>query len=97
MAGILQRNLYFFTAEPKEPKNATATRKARGKTPAYVSDEDEYDLEDPFIDNGTDDEYEAFTDSEESDSDEEDGGEDIDNNLKRLVKEAKRFTRGKKK
>lgn len=91
-------SFYLSTAEPKKPKNPAA-RKARGKTPAYVdnaSDEDEYDLEDPFIDNGTDDEYEAFTDSEESDSGDEDGGEDDNVNLKRLMKEAKRFTRGKK-
>lgn len=60
--------------------------------------EDEYDLEDPFIDDGSEDEYQPDNVSDESDSEWNDSqGVDEDEDTKRLVKEAKRFTRDSKK
>lgn len=59
--------------------------------------EDDYDLEDPFIDDGSEDEYQPDNLSDESDSEwTESQGADEEEDTKRLVKEAKRFTRNEK-
>ncbi|XP_049946167.1 aprataxin and PNK-like factor [Schistocerca serialis cubense] len=87
----LHRQTYKHTKKP--PKKRQRVKKGAPKDADENSEEDEYDYDDPFLNDASSDDYEP-TDSG-SDVSASEGEEEQD--LKRMEKEAKRFVRGKRK
>lgn len=100
---IAIQNIHFnwcVQSGQKRKKDNAGTAKTPKKQNIDDEDdlEDDYDLEDPFIDDGSEDEYEPDNLSDESDSEWNDSqAVDDGEDTKRLVKEAKRFTKNAKK
>ncbi|RXG56821.1 Aprataxin and PNK-like factor [Armadillidium vulgare] len=83
------RKAFKHTKKPQPPRNAK--RKAKRKNDS--DDSDEYDFDDPFLNDESSDDY-APTDSGGPDSDIEDAVQEED--TKRMMKEAKKFVKKRK-
>ncbi|KAB7500567.1 Aprataxin and PNK-like factor [Armadillidium nasatum] len=83
------RKDFKHTKKPQPPRNAK--RKAKRKNDS--DDSDEYDFDDPFLNDESSDDY-APTDSSGPDSDIEDTVQEED--TKRMMKEAKKFVKKRK-
>ena len=88
----LHRQHYKHTKKP-ETRTKNRVKKGAPKDADEYSEEDDYDYDDPFLNDASSDDYEP-TDSGSDDTASE-GEEEHDS--KRTKKEAKRFTRGKRK
>ncbi|KAJ8964411.1 hypothetical protein NQ317_015849 [Molorchus minor] len=80
----------------------TPRRKRRAATKKQTADEsleEDYDYDDPFINDATSDEFELSSDEDDEDTEWEDSQmtDEESQETRRLLKEARKFTRGKRK
>lgn len=74
--------------EKRAPKRKAATR----RSPSFGDSEDDYDYDDPFIDDSGS-EYSVSSDGSDTEWEDSQNVEEDSQETKRLLKEAKRFTK----
>nr|CAI5834296.1 unnamed protein product [Callosobruchus analis] len=79
--------------QPAEKMQRRKRKVENNKNNFNETPEDDYDLEDPFIDDASSDAFEPSDDGDDSDWDEDVESADETEDVKRLVKEANRFTK----
>lgn len=89
-------HLIIFIGKKRKRKGDATNKKQKKDDYDSLDSENEYDFEDPFLNDDSSDEYQEESDDfSDDDPDWEDSQNDED--TKTLMKEAQRFTRGRKK